>query len=56
MIVAAGLLVAFTRFVGGTCKLEGVTPKEHINVAPTTTSCGIRFPSLVFTLGAYKDC
>lgn len=41
--------MALTRFVGRTCKLEGITPKEHINVAPTTTNCGIPLPSLVFT-------
>ena len=55
IIVATGLLMALTRFVGRTCKLEGVTPKEHINVAPTTTNCGIRLPSFVFHPKAYKD-
>jgi hypothetical protein len=54
-MVAAGLLVAFTRFVGRTCKLEGIAPKEHINVAPVTTNCGMEFPVLVVLPEAYKD-
>lgn len=40
-IVAAGLLVAVTRFVGKTSKLLDMTPKEHVKIAPATTSCGI---------------
>jgi hypothetical protein len=54
-MVATGLLVAVTRFVGRTCKVEGIAPKEHINVAPATTSCGMEFPVLVVLPEAYKD-
>jgi len=46
MIVAAGLLDALTMFAGGTTKLEGAVPKEHFNIAPAVTSCGIQLPFL----------
>lgn len=49
IMVAAGLLMALTRFAGRTCKFEGATPKEHINVAPATTSCGIWLPLHIST-------
>jgi hypothetical protein len=49
-ITAVGLLIIFTRLVGRTWKVEGVSPKEHLNVAPRTTICGIYKPILSFIL------
>ena len=38
MILAAGMLEAFTMLIGGTVNVLGTVPKEHCNAAPLVTS------------------
>ncbi len=43
MIVAAGILLAVTRFSGVTTILLGATPKLQASIAPMTTNCPILY-------------
>jgi hypothetical protein len=40
MIVAAGILLSFTRFSGVSVSELGVVPKLHLNIAPLHTAWG----------------
>jgi hypothetical protein len=46
MMLAAGMLLLFTKLVGSTIKSDGATPNVHINCAPMVTCIPIyRAPS-----------
>jgi hypothetical protein len=44
IILAAGILLVFTRLTGSTIKLLGATPKLQVIIAPLQTSCAIFKP------------